>query len=135
MATKEPTSILKNEIFQRILSAASTRGTSPRLREMYPQYTHIHVLGQLLVAANQSKDLDQYTPAKNEVKLAVCLYDTSTGEFQGIAMRLAYIIIWRKHYLAMAILKRNHQSCTLQLRKRFPMPSSPPHSKSISTRL
>ena len=36
MATKEPTSILKNEIFQRILSAASTRGTSPRLREMYP---------------------------------------------------------------------------------------------------
>ena len=56
-------------------------------------YTHIHVLGQLLVAANQPKDLDQYTPAKNEVKLAVCLYDTSTGEFQGIAMRLAYIIL------------------------------------------
>ena len=52
-------------------------------------YTHIHVLGQLLVAANQPKDLDQYKQAKNEVKLAVYLYDTSTGEFQGIAMRLA----------------------------------------------
>ena len=33
-ATKEPTSILKNEIFQRILSATSTRGTSPQLREV-----------------------------------------------------------------------------------------------------
>ena len=25
------------------------------------------------------------------MKLAVCLYDTSTGKFQGIAIRLAYI--------------------------------------------
>ena len=32
-------------------------------------------------------------PLKNELKLAVCLYDVSTGKFEGIAMRLAYIIL------------------------------------------
>ena len=56
-------------------------------------YNHNHILGPLVVAANQPKDIDQYTPAKDEVKLAVCLYDISTGKFQGIAMRLAYIIL------------------------------------------
>ena len=56
-------------------------------------YNYNHILGQVVVAANQPKDIDQYTPAKNQVKLTVCLYDTTTGEFQGIAMRLAYIIL------------------------------------------
>ena len=56
-------------------------------------YNHNHILGQLVVSANQRNDIDQYTPAKNEMKVAVCLYDTSTGEFQGIAMMLAYIIL------------------------------------------
>ena len=56
-------------------------------------YNHNHILGQLVVSVNQPNDIDQYTPAKNEVKGAVCLYDTSTGEFQGIAMMLAYIIL------------------------------------------
>ena len=55
-------------------------------------YNHNHILGQIVVAANQPKDIDQYMPPKNDVKLAVCLYDTSTGEFQGIAIRLVYII-------------------------------------------
>ena len=56
-------------------------------------YTHIHVLGQLVVAANQHENLDKYLPAKNDQRLAVCLYDTSTGKFEGIAMRLAFIIL------------------------------------------
>ena len=56
-------------------------------------YNHNHILGQLVVAANQLKDIDQYTPAENELKLAVCLHNTSTGEFQDIAMRLAYIML------------------------------------------
>ena len=54
-------------------------------------YNHNHILGQLVVAANQLKDIDQYTPAENELNLAVCLHNTSTGEFQDIAMRLAHI--------------------------------------------
>ena len=38
-----------------------------------------HVLGQIVFAANQPKDIDQHTLAKNEVKLVVCLYDTAPG--------------------------------------------------------
>ena len=47
-------------------------------------YTHIHVLGQLVVAANQPENLDKYVPTKNDQRLAVCLYDTSSGKFEGI---------------------------------------------------
>ena len=74
-------------------------------------YNHNHILGQLFVTTNQPKDIDQYTPAKNKVRLAVCLYDTSTGEFQGIAVKLAYIILCgddKERFLAMGIRKRSH---------------------------
>ena len=42
---------------------------------------------------------------------AVCLYDTSTGEFWGVAMRLAYITLRgdvKECFLAMGIWKRSH---------------------------
>ena len=55
-------------------------------------YNHNHVLGQLVLAANQLKDTDQHTFAKNEVKLVVCLYDMVNGEFWGLQKWLAYII-------------------------------------------
>ena len=73
-------------------------------------YNHNHILGQLFVATNQPKDIDQYTPAKNKVRLAVCFYDTSTGEFHGIAIKLAYIIFCgddEECFLAMGIRKRS----------------------------
>ena len=56
-------------------------------------YNYNHILVQLVVAANQPKDIDQHTFPKNEVKLVVCLYDIATGEFLGLQKRLAYIIL------------------------------------------
>ena len=57
-------------------------------------YTHIHILGQLVVTANQPRNLDQYTPAKNEIKPCRLPVWQSTGEFQDMAMELSYIIFW-----------------------------------------
>ena len=58
-------------------------------------YTHIHILGQLVVTANQPRNLDQYTPAKNEVKpCSLPVWQSTTGEFQDMAMKLSYIIFW-----------------------------------------
>ena len=95
-------SVLKSEIFWRTLSATSTRGTSPRSRGggggggggELAMYTHIHILSQLVVTANQPRNLDQYTPAKNEVKPCSLPVWQSTGEFQDMAMKLSYIIFW-----------------------------------------
>ena len=50
-------------------------------------------MGQLLVAANQTENINEYVCKKNEDKLIVCLYNKSTGEFQGLSFQLAYIIL------------------------------------------
>ena len=56
-------------------------------------YCHHFIIGQLLVAANQPENIDVYVCKKNEVKLMTCLYEMSTGKFQGIKLSLAYIIL------------------------------------------
>ena len=61
-------------------------------------YCHQFIIGQLLVAAekyaaNQPENIDEYVCKKNEGRLITCLYDKSTGEFQGIKLSLAYIIL------------------------------------------
>ena len=53
----------------------------------------IFLLGQLIVATNQPKDIKKYVCEKNEVKLIFSLYNQATGEFLGLDKQLAYIIL------------------------------------------
>ena len=56
-------------------------------------YLHNFVIGQLIVAANQPKDIDTYICSKNEVKLLCCVYDIETGNFKGIREQVAFIVL------------------------------------------
>ena len=54
---------------------------------------HNFILGQLIVATNQPSDINAYECKENEVKLWCCIYDLTTGEFQGAREQLAYIVL------------------------------------------
>ena len=56
-------------------------------------YNQNFILGQLIVAANQPKDITTYNCNENEVKLHCCIYDLTTGEFKGMREQLAYIVL------------------------------------------
>ena len=56
-------------------------------------YVQNFIIGQLIFAANQPKDILQYECLPNEVKLLSCVYDLETGEFKGVRLQLAYIIL------------------------------------------
>ena len=56
-------------------------------------YLHNFVIGQLIIAANQPKDIANYTCLKNEVKLLSCVYDIETGQFKGIREQVAFIVL------------------------------------------
>ena len=56
-------------------------------------YNQNFILGQLIVAANQPKDIATYECNENEVKLLCCIYDLGSGEFKGISEQLAYIVL------------------------------------------
>ena len=56
-------------------------------------YVHNFIIGQLIFAANQQKDIISYTCLPNEVKLLSCIYDLESGEFKGIHQQLAYIVL------------------------------------------
>ena len=56
-------------------------------------YNRNFILGQLVIAANQPYKIDKYVCKKNQVKLTVYLYDKLTGEFLGLDLHLAYIIL------------------------------------------
>ena len=56
-------------------------------------YNQNFILGQLIVAANQPTDITNYVCKDNEVKLFCCIYDLTTGQFQGIREQLAYIAL------------------------------------------
>ena len=53
-------------------------------------YNHNFTLGQLIT--NQPTDIENYVCKDNEVKLFCCIYDLTTGEFQGIREQLTYIV-------------------------------------------
>ena len=55
-------------------------------------YLHNFVIGQLIIAANQPKDIANYTCLKNEVKLLSCVYDIESGNFKGIREQVAFIV-------------------------------------------
>ena len=54
---------------------------------------HNFILGQFVVVANQLFDISNYTCQPNEVKLNTCIYDLTTGNFQGLKTELAYIVL------------------------------------------
>ena len=56
-------------------------------------YLHNFIIGQLIIAANQPKDIDAYICSKNEVKLLSCVYDIQTGHFKGIREQVAFIVL------------------------------------------
>ena len=56
-------------------------------------YNQNFIIGQLIFAANQPKEIETYQCLPNEVKLLSCVYDLETGEFKGIREQLAYIVL------------------------------------------
>ena len=56
-------------------------------------YLHNFIIGQLIIAANQPKDIDAYVCSKNEVKLLSCVYDIESGQFKGIRKQMAFIVL------------------------------------------
>ena len=56
-------------------------------------YHHNFIIGQLIVAANQPNEIDQYVCKDNEVKLYTCMYDLQTGEFLGLRYEVAFIVL------------------------------------------
>ena len=56
-------------------------------------YLHNFIIGQLIIAANQPKDIDTYVCSKNEVKLLSCVYEIETGQFKGIREQVAFIVL------------------------------------------
>ena len=56
-------------------------------------YIQNFILGQLIFAANQPKDISEYVCQANDVKLLSCVYDLETGDFKGIRLMLAYIVL------------------------------------------
>ena len=56
-------------------------------------YLHNFVIGQLIIAANQPKDIANYVCLKNEVKLLSCVYEIETGQFKGIREQVAFIVL------------------------------------------
>ena len=44
-------------------------------------YHESFILGQIMVAANQPAEIQNYSCKANEVKLHTCIYDLTTGEF------------------------------------------------------
>ena len=56
-------------------------------------YVHNFVIGQLIIAANQPKEINEYSSNENEVELLSCVYDLETGDFKGLRLMLAYIVL------------------------------------------
>ena len=56
-------------------------------------YIQNFIIGQLIVAANQPDNINEYHCAENEVKLLSCVYDLESGDFKGVRLMLAYIIL------------------------------------------
>ena len=51
------------------------------------------ILGQIIPAANQPKEISKHNCQPNEVKLLSCMYDLETGDFKGLREQLAYIVL------------------------------------------
>ena len=56
-------------------------------------YNQNFIIGQLIFAANQPKEIETYQCLPNKVKLLSCVYDLETGEFKGNREQVAYIVL------------------------------------------
>ena len=56
-------------------------------------YVQNFILGQLIFAANQPKNIDEHKCEPNEVKLLSCVYDLESGDFKGVRLMLVYIVL------------------------------------------
>ena len=56
-------------------------------------YHHNFIIGQVIVAANEPVEIDEYVCKDNEVKLFTCMYDLQTGEFLGLKCEVAFIVL------------------------------------------
>ena len=56
-------------------------------------YVQNFIIGQLIFAAKQPNDISEYVCLPNEVKLLSCVYDLESGEFKGVRLQLAYIVL------------------------------------------
>ena len=56
-------------------------------------YNQNFMLGQIIFAGNQPKEILKYKCQPNEVKLLSFIYDLETGEFKGLREQLAYIVL------------------------------------------
>ena len=101
-------------------------------------YNNNFIIGQMVVAANQPCNSDKYVCKNDEVKLITCLHVKLTGQINGLAMRLAYIVLrasWKNSFLIMVFMNKNQLFFTLFLKKRFPMCLFPLALKSTSVRV
>ena len=51
------------------------------------------IIDQLVVTPNQPKNIDEYDYEKDKVKSIRCTYNKSTGQFNGLTLQLAYIVL------------------------------------------
>ena len=56
-------------------------------------YHQNFIIGQLIVAANQPAEIDQYICKDIEVKLFTCTYDLQTSKFLGLRCEDAFIVL------------------------------------------
>ena len=56
-------------------------------------YHHNFIIGQLIVAANQPVEIDEYVCKDNEVILFTCKYDLQTDEFLGLRCEVVFIVL------------------------------------------
>ena len=56
-------------------------------------YLDNFIIGQLIIAANQPKDIESYVCSQNEVKLLSPVYEIETGQFKGIRKQMAFIVL------------------------------------------
>ena len=56
-------------------------------------YLDNFIIGQLIIAANQPKDIEGYVCASNEVKLLSPVYELESGQFKGIRKQMAFIVL------------------------------------------
>ena len=101
-------------------------------------YNQNFIIGQLIFAANQPKEIETYQCLPNEVKLLSCVYDLETGEFKGIREQVAYIgLRGDKHELFYhtASKKTNLKFCTRFRNNKFEMLLSQQVLRNILMRL
>ena len=85
-------------------------------------YVHNFIIGQLIVSANQPKDINEYSCKENEVKLLSCVYDLESGDFKGLRLMLAYIVLRGdddEAFFHTDSANRNHQFSTRMQSSKF----------------